>query len=93
MSDDVHGRVLDGPDHPIRHRRLVHVEAGVHRCDDDVQPCQNLILQVEGTVREDVHFDAAEDVERREPRAELLDRECLGRQSLGIETLHHSDAG
>ncbi len=57
--------VLDGGDHAVGHRRLVHPERGVDRADHPVQALQQLVRVVQRPVREDVGLGAGEDRDRR----------------------------
>jgi hypothetical protein len=65
-----------------------HAQLGVHARHDHVEPLQQLGLLVERAVQVDVHLDAGQDPERRQPLVELvhlrqLPLQPLGRQPLG----------
>ena len=48
----------------------VHAELGVDAADDDVEPLEQVVVQVERAVLEDVDLHAGEDAERRQLRVE-----------------------
>ena len=56
VPDAVDVRVVHGADDPLRRAA---VERGVQRCDDPVELRKNCVVDVERSVRADVHLDAA----------------------------------
>src|SRR5438309_1558146 len=66
VAEHVGVRVGDGGDHSPRHLPLLHAQLRVDRCDDDVEPLEDVVVLVEGAALEDVHLDPGQDAERRQ---------------------------
>ena len=81
----------DGEHHPLGHLRLVHPQLRVHARDDDVEPLQHVVGEIEGAVLEDVDLHARQDPEVVPGRGDVgVDRgdlvELLG-QPLPVEAV------
>jgi len=60
VAQHVHLGIAHGPEDPLRHLLLGHLEAGVDRGDDEVQLGQDLPGVVQRPVLENVHLGAAQ---------------------------------
>ena len=65
MREDIYPRIFQGLDDPAGHFALFQVKARVHRSKDDLAFLKDVVLQVQASVREDVHFHPFQDAHVR----------------------------
>ena len=69
-------------DHPLGHLVALHAQLGVHAGDDDVEPLEQVVVEVERAVLEDVDLHPGEDaevvVERRVERGDVVELALAG---------------
>ena len=64
MTDDIDVRVIDHPQQPLGDLFTRLAQAGVERCDNDVQLCQRLIRVIQAAIRVDLHLAALQNAQR-----------------------------
>ena len=74
-------------DHAPGHLRRLHPQLGVDARDDDVEPGEQRLVLVEGTVLEDVDLDAGQHAKRRHFLVQLRDHLQLAEEPLGVEAV------
>ena len=72
--------------HARRHLALAHVEPAVDRGDDEVEPREHRVVEVDAAVLQDVGLDALEDPDALEPPVHLVDLVRLAGQIVGPES-------
>ena len=80
-------------DHALGHGVTFHRQLRVHRGDDDVESCQQIVGQVEAAVLQDVDLHAGEDAERRELLVERGDLDQLVGEACGIQSVGDGQPG
>src|SRR5688572_27103246 len=73
VRDDVYQRIADGLEIPLSQTCLVVAPRFVQRCQDDVEACQQIVVEVEAPVGHDVHFDAVENLDAANTGAKGVD--------------------
>src|ERR1700737_16261 len=82
MSEHRHPRIAHGAEEPPGLLLLREPETGVHGRDDDVEPLQELVPEVDGAIGQDVRLGAVEDPQLRKPRTDRPDLGALLRDAL-----------
>ena len=73
MRQHRHIWVLQGPEDPPHLVLLGHIQAAVNGGHDEVEPLQNIVGIVKGSVGQDVHLAPVEDADLRVPGRQGLD--------------------
>ena len=89
VAEDVDLRVLQGAQHALGLLRGRQVEAGVEGDEDEVEPGEHLVLEVERAVAQDVHLHRAQDADLGVAGAHLVDLLPLLAQAVGVEPAGH----
>ncbi len=92
MGDDAAVGIIHGPDDPLGLFLLGLVEARMNRADDEVEPCEYVIGEVEAPVVEDVHLDRAQEPKAVEALVEPGDFVHLTCEPVLVEPVGHGEA-
>ena len=93
VADDVDVRIPDGRDHAPCDLFALLTEPDVHGGDDDVEPRQRLVIEVQRAIRLDLHLDPVEDGQAiADLRAHRVDLHALCADGLHVNALDDAKA-
>ena len=90
MGNQVHNAALNRPHDASRHRLPILAEVRVYARDHEVQLREQVEWQIQLAVRQDIHFDAAQQVELRVRGVLGLDLLPLSHQAFFIQPVGHA---
>ena len=93
MPEDVDVGIGDGEHHPLGHFRSLHPQLGVDRRDDNIEVFEQVIVQIEGTVLENVDFHPGQDAEWGKLLVERGDLADLLDETVAVEPMSNRQAG